>query len=70
MFVGKVTFFPTKMVFRDVEKGAPNLVLIGQIFRGIFLLLQEEISPNRQNNSLGLKPNPAQDHLGGKAYPH
>ena len=57
------------MVFRDVEKGAQNLVLIGQIFRGVSLLLQEEISPNHQNISLGSKANPAQDHLGGKGYP-
>ena len=58
------------MVFRDVEKGTPNLVLIGQIFRGVYILLQEEISPNHQNISLGLKPNPSQDHLGGKGYLH
>ena len=64
MFVGKVSFFPTIRVFRDVEKGAPNLVMIGQIFRGVSLLLQEEISPNHQNISLGSKANPAQDHLG------
>ena len=62
-------FFPTKIVFRDVEKGASILVLIGQIFRWVYLLLQEEISPNHQNISLGLKPYPAQDHLGGKGSP-
>ena len=58
------------MVFRDVEIGAPNLDLIGQIFRGVSLLLLEEISPNHQNISLGLKDNPAQDYLWGKTCPY
>ena len=57
------------MVFRDVEKGAPNFDLLGHIFRGVSLLLLEEISPNHQNILLRSKPNPVQDHLGGKGYP-
>ena len=57
------------MIFKYVERGAKNLVLIGPVFPGVSLLLKVENDPNHQNISLGLKVNPAQDHLGGKGYP-
>ena len=57
------------MVFGDVEKGVPNLVALSSIFRGVYLLFQEEFNQNHQDISLVLKANPAQDHLGGKGYP-